>query len=78
MKLRERPEYVVKPKASERFQDTKEGAKLWLLLTPEEQKARNEKWEKDNQAALDKSENARRLKELEYNVDLKPDTDLSE
>jgi hypothetical protein len=47
-------------------------------LTPEEQKARDEKWERDNQLALDKSENARRLKELEYNVDLKPDTDLSE
>lgn len=48
------------------------------MLTPEEQRVRNEQFDKDNQAALDKSENAARLKEINYNVQLKEDSDLTD
>lgn len=48
------------------------------MLTPDEQRVRNEQFEKDNQAALDKSENAARMKEINYNVQLKEDSDLTD
>lgn len=48
LKLRAKPEYKPKVKGPVRFQDTEDGAKLWPLLTIEEQRARDEIFDKEN------------------------------
>jgi len=50
---------------------------LWPLLTIEEQRSRDEKFVKENQADIDKKEESRRLKELSYNVKLEEDADVT-